>query len=84
MVTWIADSHRWSRDGENTPRADLARLPSRVISADSMQVYRFMDTAQKVTPEEMARVRHHLKHQGPRRAFERAGFRRERARIDDH
>jgi tRNA dimethylallyltransferase len=35
--------------------------PLEVISADSMQVYRFMDIGTaKVTPEEMARVRHHL------------------------
>ncbi len=37
------------------------RLEGEIVSCDSMQLYRFMDIGSaKPTPEERARVRHHL------------------------
>ncbi|MGE5578577.1 MAG: tRNA (adenosine(37)-N6)-dimethylallyltransferase MiaA [Bacillota bacterium] len=48
--------------GKSAMSLDLAeRFPIEVISADSMQVYRGMDIGtDKVSPEDRARVRHHL------------------------
>jgi tRNA dimethylallyltransferase len=48
--------------GKTATAVALARqLPLEVVSADSRQVYRFMDVATgKPTPEERAAVRHHL------------------------
>ena len=48
--------------GKSQLALDLAATyPLEIISADSMQVYRYMDIGtDKATPEEMNRVRHHL------------------------
>ncbi|HHY76088.1 MAG TPA: tRNA (adenosine(37)-N6)-dimethylallyltransferase MiaA [Firmicutes bacterium] len=48
--------------GKTKLALDLGRyFPLEVISADSMQIYRYMDIGTaKPTPEEMSRIRHHL------------------------
>lgn len=48
--------------GKSRLALDLAGIyPIEVVSADSMQVYRYMDIGtDKATPEQMERVRHHL------------------------
>ncbi len=48
--------------GKTTLAIDLAlRFDGEIVNADSMQVYRYMDIGTaKVTPEQRARVPHHL------------------------
>jgi tRNA dimethylallyltransferase len=48
--------------GKSQLALDLAEVyPMELVSADSMQVYRYMDIGtDKATPEQMRRVRHHL------------------------